>query len=78
MSGDVVAVLLIHFVGQPPALGIFAQTQQVLTQLELGGQIVRIESDRLTLMLGTFRETIFLRELSSDQVVNFRIGRPRL
>ena len=52
---DVVGVFLVHFVGQDPALSLVAQAEQVLGQLDSGGQVGRVGLDRPALEGGALR-----------------------
>ena len=75
---DVVGVFLVHFAGQNPALLFVSEPQQVLGQLDPGGQVVRIEFQRLALAGGSFGEAVVLRQLAANQTIHPRILRPEL
>jgi len=73
---DVVAVAVVHLAGEPPALFFLAEPEQVARQLGLGGQVGRIEPERLPLAGGTFREPVLLGQLEADEVVDARVVGP--
>ncbi len=64
--------------GERPAALLGPETKQVLGQLNLRGQILRIELQGLPLIRRPVGETVFLRQLSSDQVIDFRVLGPVL
>ena len=73
---DVVGVLVVDLVGQRPAFLFGAEPEQVLGQLNLRRQILRIELERLPLISGTLCKAIFLRQLPADEIVYLGILGP--
>ena len=76
VGDDVVAVLGEDLVGELPALVLLAQPEQVLAELDLGGQVVGVELERPLLGGRPLGEAVLLRELAADQVVDLGVRRP--
>ena len=73
---DIVAVSLEGRFGQLPAFLFLAKPQQVLTKLSDGWLVFRIGNQGAALEGRALDETILLRELAADEVVDLGIGRP--
>lgn len=69
-GGDVVGVFLIDFIGQAPAFFFVAEAQEVLGQLDGGGEAGRVLREGVTLEGRPFGEAIFLGEFTSDEMVD--------
>ena len=73
---NVVSIVFQCRFAQLPPFVFFSQSQQILSQLHSGRLVAGCECECESLMLGSFRKTILLRQFASDQMVDSRIFRP--
>ncbi len=75
-SLHVVAVRLVNFLRQSPALDFVAEPQQIARELGLGRQILRVEFNGLTLPGRPLGKPILPREFFPDPPIHPRVVRP--
>ena len=72
VGGDVVGVFFVGALGELPAVVVLAQPQQILRELALRGQKIRLKIQRAPLRRRAFRKAIFLRQFFSDEIIHLR------
>ena len=65
VGDDVIAISLADLLGEAPTLRFFAESQQVLSEMDPGGKEVRRELQGLALVTGAFAKAVLLRQLLS-------------
>ena len=76
-GGDVVAVGFVGGFRHGPAFALKPEAEEVLSELNFGGQIVGIENERLALMRRALGEAVFLGKFFADEMVDVRIPFPK-
>ena len=76
VGGLVVAVLLVRTRRPLPAFLLLSQPQQILSELQLRLRPSRIQFHGRPLIIRAFLESVFLRELFSDEMIHGRVGFP--